>query len=342
MFDEKVIKRIFALFLVLILIALAFIIVRPILGSIILGLLFAYILYPVYARVYSVVKEKNISALIICIIIMAVIFLLLWFLVPIMIQQTFDFYTYTQRVDLLSPLKKLFPNVFSSPDFSKEILISLHNFVGKFASFLLERLTNIILSVPLILLNMVIIFFTLFFSLRDNEAIIKSLKGMSPLAHEAEKRFFEQSRSITKSFIYGIIIIGLIQGIVTGIGLFIFGVPNATMFTVLAVLVGILPMIGPVVIWLPAGLYLLFSGNTASGVGLLIFGAVIVSLVEPFIRPYIISKTTKIHPLIAFIGMIGGVFVFGIIGLIVGPLILAYLLIVAEFYKEKRFDKLFK
>ncbi|MBI2047331.1 AI-2E family transporter [Candidatus Pacearchaeota archaeon] len=342
MFDEKAVKRISALFLVLVLIILSFIVVRPILISVILGLLFAYILYPLYVKVYRVIKEKNISALIICVVIVAIIFLLLWFIVPIMIQQTFDFYTYTQRVDLLSPIKKLFPNVFSSPDFSKEILISMHNFVGKFASFLLEGLTNILLSIPLILLHVVVIFFTLFFALRDNEIIIRSLKGISPLTPEAEKKFFEQSRDITRSFIYGILIIGLVQGIVTGIGLFIFRVPNATMFTVLAVLVGILPMIGPMVIWLPAGLYLLLSGNTASGVGLLVFGAVIVSLVEPVLRPYIISKTTKIHPLIAFIGMIGGVFVFGIIGLIIGPLVLAYLLIVAEFYKEKRFDKLFK
>ena len=342
MFDEKAVKRISALFLVLVLIILSFIVVRPIIISVILGLLFAYILYPLYVRVYKVIREKNISALIICVVIVAIIFLLLWFLVPIMIQQTFDFYTYTQRVDLLSPIKKLFPNVFSSPDFSKEILLSMHNFVGKFAGFLLERLTNILLSVPIILLHIVIIFFTLFFALRDHEIIIKAIKGISPLTPEAEKKFFEQSKSITKSFIYGILIIGLIQGIVTGIGLFIFGVPNATMLTLLAILAGVLSLIGPAVIWLPAGLYLLFAGNTVSGIGLLIFGAVIVSLVEPFLRPYIISKTTKIHPLVAFIGMIGGMFVFGVIGLIIGPLILAYLLIVTEFYKEKRFDKMFK
>ncbi|MBI2124679.1 AI-2E family transporter [Candidatus Pacearchaeota archaeon] len=340
--DEKTIKKLVALFVVLILIVLAFVVIKPILSSIILGLLLVYMLYPLYAGTCRIVKEKNISALIICFLVVAIIFLLLWFLVPVLIQQTFDFYSYTQRVDMLSPFRRLFPTIFSNQDFSKDILISMQSFVGKTSGFILERLTNILLSIPTILLHMVIIFFTLFFGLRERNNLIGYLKEISPFTKEAEKKFSDKSKAILSSFVYGTIIIGLLQGIATGIGLFAFQIPNALLWTILAILVGILPMIGPAVIWIPASIYLMFAGRTAAGIGFLAYGLLFISWIELLLRPYIVSKSSKTDPFIIFIGMIGGIFVFGMIGLIVGPLILSYLLLVIEFYKQGRFDRLFK
>src|SRR3989344_880367 len=298
--DEKTIKKLVALFVFLILIVLAFVVIKPILSSIILGLLLVYMLYPHYAGTCRIEKEKNISALIICFLVVAIIFLLLWFLVPVLIQQTFDFYSYTQRVDMLSPFRRLFPTIF---------------------------------------LHMVIIFFTLFFGLRERNNLIGYLKEISPFTKEAEKKFSDKSKAILSSFVYGTIIIGLLQGIATGIGLFAFQIPNALLWTILAILVGILPMIGPAVIWIPASIYLMFAGRTAAGIGFLAYGLLFISWIELLLRSYIVSKRSKTDPFIIFIGMIGGIFVFGMIGLIVRPLILRYLLLVIAFYKQGRFDR---
>jgi predicted PurR-regulated permease PerM len=112
-------------------------------------------------------------------------------------------------------------------------------------------------------------------------------------------------------------------------------VPNALFFTLLASLAGILPVIGTTLVWLPMAIYLLASGNTISAIGVTAFG-LISSSIDNFLRPVIVSRKTKMHPAIVLVGMIGGLFFFGVLGFILGPLILAYLIILLEVYKNKR------
>jgi len=342
MVNEKNTKKFAAIIFVLILIVLAFLILKPILISIILGLMLAYIFYPVYVRINKIIKEKNISALIICIILLAIIFLALWYLVPILIKQTFEFYAYTQKVDLLSPFRKIFPTIFSTPEFSSQATISVNNSIAQLSKFILEGLINLVLSLPKLLLYILIIFFTLFFSLKEKENILKAIKGISPLTPSAESEFFRQSKDITNSIIYGHIVIGLIQGVLTGIGLFVFKIPNAALLTLLSIFLGILPMVGPSIVWIPASIYLLFIGRIGAGIGFLVYGLVILSWIDILLKPYIVSKRAKLHSFIALIGMIGGMFVFGVAGLLIGPLVLAYLIIIINFYKHKQFNKLFR
>ena len=135
-------------------------------------------------------------------------------------------------------------------------------------------------------------------------------------------------------------IIGLIQGVVVGIGFFLFGVPNALFLTLFAALAGVLPVIGTTIIWLPVAIYLLVAGNTIPALGVTLFGLVSSSL-DNFVRPIIVSKRTSMHSSLILIGMIGGLFFFGILGLILGPLILGYLLIILEVYRKQKTPGLF-
>ncbi|GAG19280.1 unnamed protein product, partial [marine sediment metagenome] len=130
-----------------------------------------------------------------------------------------------------------------------------------------------------------------------------------------------------------------IQGIIAGIGYFIFGVPNALLLTILTIFVGIIPLIGPWLVWVPIDIYLFASGHSGAGFGLLIYGLVVISWLDTIIRPLIVSRKSQINPAIVIIGMIGGLFVFGILGLLAGPLILAYVLLVIELYRKKTFNK---
>ena len=156
-----------------------------------------------------------------------------------------------------------------------------------------------------------------------------------PFSEEVEKKIFDRTKMITFSVIYGQVIIGLIQGAVAGIGLFIFKVPNALLLTVIMCLAGILPIIGTAIVWIPIALFLFIEGNLVAVVGVIIFG-VISSVVDNFLRPIIVSKRSKIHPAVLLIGMIGGLYTFGVLGFILGPLILGYLLILLEIYQGKK------
>jgi len=185
------------------------------------------------------------------------------------------------------------------------------------------------------MIHLLVIFFTLFFVLKDKQKVIEYVKSILPFPKEVEKKIFEYSSGITSSLIYGQIIIGLIQGITLGIGLFIFRVPNALFLSLLAIFIGILPIVGTFIVWAPLLISLFFTGApTITLIGVLIFG-IMSSSVDNIIRPLITSRRTKINSAILFVSMIGGLFFFGILGLILGPLIISYLIIFLEIYRGK-------
>jgi len=340
MIDFISFKRLSILVVLGILAALSFIILWPILSAIVTGLILAYIFYPAYTKVFSLIKEKNISALIIVFLVIFFILLPLWFLLPFVAKQIFEIYLYVQNLNLFSFLTKIFPPL-SQIELSKDFALSFNNFVTSITSKILSSASSILLNLPSFVLKLVVIFFVFFFGMRDAELFRDYIKTLSPFSKSTEKDFAKKFRDITNSVIYGFIVVGILQGILTGIGLFIFGMPNALLLTVLAIFAAIIPVIGAWVIWLPSSIYLLISGKIFLGVGLFIYGALFVSWIDNIIRPYIVSKKTEIPTVIVLIGMIGGLIVFGMLGLIIGPLILSYLLLILDAYRKNKFPSLF-
>jgi predicted PurR-regulated permease PerM len=172
--------------------------------------------------------------------------------------------------------------------------------------------------------------------MRDQEELKEYFISLSPFSKEYQKKFYEKFESVTYSAIYGELIVGISQGIIAGIGFFICGVPHALLLTLLLTVASILPIIGPWLVWIPVDIYLFLNGHTGSAIGLLIYGLFIINWVDTILRPIIVSKGTKMNPAIALIGMAGGIYVFGIMGLIIGPLVLAYFILLVEAYKDKK------
>ena len=181
---------------------------------------------------------------------------------------------------------------------------------------------------------MIVVFATFFFVLRDNKEILSYLTTLTPFSKEIENKLIKSSKDITLSVIYGQIVIGFVQGLVAGIGFLIFGVPNMIFLTLLAIFAGILPIVGPAIVWIPVAIYLLVAGNTLAAFGVTFFGIISV-VIDNLLRPFFISRSSKMHPLLSLLGMIGGFFFFGILGFILGPLILAYVIIILEIYRGK-------
>lgn len=328
-FKKVVVAAIFAVLAVL-----SFILIKPILLSIIIAIILAFVFSPIYKWIHKKTRSKNFSATVLCVILILLIVLPLWFLTPIAIEQSFKIYQASQQVDFVSPLKKFFPSLFASEQFSSEIGSAIRTFVGNTTNSLVNSFGDLILKFPTLALQLLIVFFTFFFILRDGDDLINYIKSLSPFSKEIEDKFFESSKGITSSVIYGQVVVGILQGIIAGIGFFIFGVPNALLLTLVACAGGIIPIAGTVIVWVPVAGYLIVAGNTFAAAGIVIFGT-ISSSVDNLLRPIIISRRTHMHSSIILIGMIGGLFMFGILGLILGPLILAYLLILLELYRKK-------
>ena len=338
--DEQYFKKILTAIILAFLVVLSFFLLKPLLLSIVVGIILAFVFSPLYNWIYKIIKLKNISALLICILLIVLIILPIWFLTPILIDQALKVYFVAQQTDFVTPLKNIFPSLFASEQFSAEVGAITSSFVTKVADSLVNSLADILLNFPVIFLQLLVVFFTLFFVIRDKEQLVDYVKSLLPFSKSVEKKLFDSSKAITASVLYGQVIIGIIQGLIVGIGFFVFGVTNALLLTLLATFAGIFPIIGTTIIWLPVVIYLFIEGNIISAIGITIFG-IISTTIDNFLRPIIISKRTKLNSSIILIGMIGGLLLFGVLGLILGPLILAYLLILLELYRKRQIPKIF-
>lgn len=333
--EEIYLKKIMTLVILAILAVLAFFLLKPILLSIVVGFILAYIFTPIYRKFFKWTKSKNFSASLICAFLILVIIIPFWFLIPIVLKQSIRIYFASQQIDFITPLQELFPSLFSSPEFSSEIGGIIQSFVTKMTSSLMNSLSNILVNFPTLFLQLLVVLFTFFFVLRDGDEILEYVKSLLPFSKDVQKKLLNYTKGITGSVIYGQIIIGMIQGLLTAVGFFIFGVPNAMLLSLLAIIVGVLPIIGTVLVWFPVAVYLFMAGNNVAAIGVAIFG-LLSNTIDNFIRPVIVSRATKMHSGIVLIGMISGLFFFGVLGLILGPLILAYLIIILELYRNKK------
>lgn len=340
MSQETPFKKIIVVILLISLLIISFILVKPILYSLTLAVIAAYVFSPLYKIVYRKTKAKNISALMITLFAVLIIIIPLTFAFPLIVTQIFDIYSFIQNLDFATLLSAHFPSIFTQ-EISAQIALSLNSFITKLVNSTITSFSDFLTNLPSILLQAALIIFTFFFVIRDTDKLEDYLSSLSPFSTESHKEFFSKSKDITKAVLYGHFVVGLIQGLVTGLGLLIFGVSNSLTLTFLAIICSVIPVIGPWLVWFPVSLFLIASGNTFAGVGMLIYGLAIVSWIDNIIKPVFVGWKANVHSGLILIGMIGGYLSLGFLGLVIGPLIISYLLLVLDMYRDKKFDNLF-
>ena len=337
--SNKDVRKIFVTGLLLILLIISFLIIKTIALSVIGGLILAYIFIPLYRRVQKRVNQRNISAGIMCLIVVIILIVPLWILMPIMVEQVFKLFTLTQSVDFSLLVKTLFPT--SQPEFQEKVTTTMIQFVGNLTSGIITYLIGFLQNLPVVLLNLAVIIFVFFFTLRDHEELADFVSGISPFKKEKESVLINRFKGITSAIIYGYIIVGIIQGLALGLGLLLFRIPNALTITLVGILASMLPMVGPWLVWLPITIFLIVGGKVGIAIGFAIYCTLFVSTIDNILRPYIVARKTGTSSVIVLIGMIGGLFVFNILGLILGPLILSYLVLFLRAYKDGTISDMF-
>ncbi len=339
LFGEKDVRKLTVIVLVALLFILIFILIKPVILAILGGLILAYAFLPFYRVVNRYIKNPTLSASVVSIITVLGILALIWYLTPIIMQQVFQVFTAFQKVDVYSFLRSIFQT--GNEQFISQLSDTITNLIGKGSSAALNTLLNIFRELPRILLNLFIVCFVFFFGLRDSEHLKTFFKGLSPFSESKEKILVKHFKDITDSVIYGQVVIGLVQGSLAGLGLLLFGVENALVLTLIAIFFSIIPFIGPAVVWFPVGIYLFSTGNTALAIGFFAYNIFFVAVIDNVLRTYLVARKTNISSALILVGMIAGLFVFGVLGLIIGPLLLAYLLTLLESFKDKSIYSLF-
>jgi predicted PurR-regulated permease PerM len=180
-----------------------------------------------------------------------------------------------------------------------------------------------------------VMLFILFFIIRDGRAIARLGSTLVPLPAERREALAERLASVTRAVVRGTVLTSVIQGTLLGIGFAVVGLPAPVVFGVLAAVLSVVPFGGTALVWVPALATLMIQGSYGQAVGILVVG-VIVSSVDNFVKPLLISGRSPLPTLAVFIGVLGGLAAFGFIGLFVGPVVIALVLALIEFAREKR------
>ena len=176
--------------------------------------------------------------------------------------------------------------------------------------------------------------FLLFFFLRDGPIMFSRLKRLIPVPEEHREQLFNHLASVTRGVFYGIGLTAIVQGVMVGIGFAIAGLPSPVVFGVLAGILALLPAGGAAIVWIPAVLFLAFSGHWGMTTFMLIWG-VIVSTSDNFLRPILVSRYAPVSAFTVFVGVVGGIAAFGTIGIVVGPVFLALVAAILQYFDEK-------
>src|SRR6056297_560329 len=332
--EKNYFQRVVSIVILAILIVLTFFLLKPILLSIIFGIILAFLFSPLYDKINKKIKSKNFSATILTVVLLIIVLVLLWYLTPVVVDQSIELYMSSQNIDFVTPLKTIFPQTFSSDQFAQQIGSILRSSVTKAANSLMNSFSDAVMNATTALLRIVVVFFSFYFVLRDKDKMLIYMRSLSPFSKKMEKELFSSSKQITLSVLYGQVVLGVVEGLVASIGFFVFGVDNAVLLTVISVFAGILPIIGTSIVWGPLAIFMILQGNVFGALVVVVFGILAWS-VNNLVKPVFISKRTKVNSAIILVSMVGGLLLFGLLGLILGPLIFSYLIILLEAYRKR-------
>jgi predicted PurR-regulated permease PerM len=198
--------------------------------------------------------------------------------------------------------------------------------------FLVTVMSRMTATTAAFVLNLFVTLYAMFFFFRDGPKILERIFYYLPLSHENEELMLARFTSITRATIKGTVIIGIIQGALAGIAFWVAGIDGAAFWGTIMALLSILPGIGAALVWVPAVIILFFNGQYLTATLLMAWCAALVGTIDNILRPALVGKDAKMSDLLIMIGTIGGLFLFGPIGFIVGPIVCGLFLTIWEIY----------
>jgi predicted PurR-regulated permease PerM len=206
-------------------------------------------------------------------------------------------------------------------------------------TWLLGRAFGLLAGVGGLALQGGVALFTLFFALRDSGGMEGKLRTLVPLDSERTGALLLRARQVVRATVYGSLTVSLTQGILGGLAFLALGMPTPALWGAVMAAASLVPLLGPGVVWLPAAVILIIGGSVVRGILLLAFGGLVISTVDNVIRSVLVGSRAGIHPLVVLLGVLGGILLFGGIGVVVGPVVLVLSLLLLEMVRETLFPQ---
>ncbi|HOB67990.1 AI-2E family transporter [Ottowia sp.] len=175
----------------------------------------------------------------------------------------------------------------------------------------------------LLVVNLAIMLYLLFFLLRDGQTLARLLRDHVPLAPDMTEDLSRKFATVVRATVKGSIVVAMVQGFLGGLALWVLGIHGAVLWGALMALLSLVPAVGAALIWAPVAIYLIATGATWQGVGLIAWGTLVIGMVDNLLRPILVGKDTKLPDYVVLLSTIGGISAFGINGFVIGPVIAA-------------------
>lgn len=228
---------------------------------------------------------------------------------------------------VLQPLSQFGPEVNAMEQQVVSLVQSFSSRIGSFALDIGKATAGTVVGVLLTL-------YILFFALRDGEAIGKRIMQVLPLGDQKERLLFDRFVSIVRAMLKGSFIIALVQGLLGGILFAAVGFQAAALWGFVMGILSLIPATGTAIVWLPAGLFLIATGSVWKGIIVLAVGTFVIGLVDNLLRPILVAKDTAMPDVLVLLSVLGGITLFGVTGIIIGPVITAFFLSMWQLFEH--------
>lgn len=189
-----------------------------------------------------------------------------------------------------------------------------------------------------VLVQVFFVIFTMYYLFRDGDRIVKFLPDVLPLERSQSAAILERTRSVIGASLYGVLVIAIIQGTLGGLAFWMVGLPSPIVWAVVMTFLSMIPMAGSFIVWVPAAIYLAATGHWGKALFLAAWGALVIGTIDNFLRPKLVGEKTKLHELFIFFSVLGGLHVFGVVGIVLGPVVLAITLALLDVFRHAELE----
>jgi predicted PurR-regulated permease PerM len=181
--------------------------------------------------------------------------------------------------------------------------------------------------------QMFFVIFTMYYLFRDGDRIFDAVRDSLPVERKQAVSIMERAGDVIGASVYGVLAIAVIQGTLGGLAFWALGVPSALVWGVVMTFLSMIPMLGAFLVWVPAAIYLGATGHYVKALLLVLWGTLVIGMIDNFLRPKLVGSRTKLHELLIFFAVLGGLQVFGVLGIVMGPVVLATTMTLIEIFR---------
>lgn len=309
---------------------LCWLMMKPFLGVLAWAIVLVIVFYPVHRRLSRRIKRRGLRALLSCLLVVLIVVLPLIALTTVVAQELAKVIPNlpSHVSHLLNSQTSPFGRVISwiEARFGIETVSSkafVVDHLKQSSEWLLGNSLNVMGNILGGIVRAFFVLFTMYYLFKDGDKIVDKLPAALPLRREQSEAIILRTKEVVSASVYGVVTIAAIQGLLGGIAFWILGIPSPLLWAVLMAFVCMIPLAGSFVVWLPLAIYLMATGHWTKAIILSVWGAVVISTVDNLLRPKLVGNQARLHELLIFFSVLGGISVFGLLGIVLGPVVLA-------------------